>query len=70
MVLPLAPFLIGGVGVVTGLVLGGDNSEAQVVVNTSPQAVTSTSTTLLRGALLGGAALAAFTLGPKILGKK
>lgn len=67
MVFPLVPILLIGGGVVAGAVLSGDNSEAQVIVNTQPTAGASIVSGISNAALLGGTALAAVLIGPKII---
>ncbi len=70
--LPLVPILYIGGGIIVGAVLSGDNSEAQVVVNTAPTQPQNSIAQALTGsfssaALLGGTALAAVIIGPKIV---
>jgi len=73
---PLLPFLWLGGAAVTGAVIGrtsGNPQRANVVVNSAlPEEPRRNLTdTALRGALLGGTALAVVTFGPRIIsGKK
>jgi len=61
---PIVPLLFVGGGIIAGAVLGGDRSDAQVIVNTSdPNKVL----TFSKSALLVGAAVGAIVIAPKVL---
>ena len=66
MPLPLIPLAVVGIGgLITGAVVSGDRSDAQVIVNPAPK--TSLNTTLLLGSAVTAFALVYVV--PKISGK-
>ena len=66
MPLQLVPLAIGAAGFFAGSRLASSNNDAQVVVNAAPNPTATSEIT--RAALLGGAALVALMVVPKILG--